>query len=80
MFRPEVTGQKFAYSVNEICTLAGLGRDSVYQAIRNGKLVARKYGKRTLVIDEDLRAFLRSLPTMRKGKACAPPSRPICRT
>jgi excisionase family DNA binding protein len=59
--RPEVSGRA-AYSVNEVCALAGLGRDTVYLNIRLGKLVARKLGRRTIITAEDLRSFLQSLP------------------
>ena len=42
--------------------LTGLGRDAVYAAIRDGHLVARKAGRRTLITDDDLRQFLAELP------------------
>jgi excisionase family DNA binding protein len=61
--QPQATGRA-AYSIPQICALTGLGRDSIYTAIRNGRLVARKYGKRTLITDGDLLAFLNSLPTI----------------
>ena len=51
-----------AYSIAETCALTGLGRDSVYTAIRDGHLVARKFGRRTLITDDDLRQFLAGLP------------------
>jgi len=51
-----------AHSIAETCALTGLGRDSIYSAIRSGKLLARKLGKRTLVTDDDLRRFLAGLP------------------
>ena len=35
---------------------------SVYKAIRENRLVARKAGKRTLITAEDLNSFLQSLP------------------
>jgi hypothetical protein len=38
--------------------------DGVYQAIRDGKLIARKYGKRTIITEEDGDAFLTSLPRL----------------
>jgi excisionase family DNA binding protein len=38
---------------------AGLGRTKVYAAIRDGELAIVKIGKRSLVLDEDLRAWLR---------------------
>jgi excisionase family DNA binding protein len=50
------------HSVTETCALTGLGRDSIYSAIRDGHLVARKFGRRTLITDDDLRQFLAGLP------------------
>jgi excisionase family DNA binding protein len=55
------TGRR-AHSVAETCALTGLGRDAVYAAIRDGYLVARKLGRRTLITDDDLRQFLAALP------------------
>jgi excisionase family DNA binding protein len=51
-----------AYSINEACEVIGLGRDGVYRAISEGKLRARKFGKRTLILRGDLDAFLQALP------------------
>jgi excisionase family DNA binding protein len=53
-----------ALSIPEVCAATGLGRDSVYAAIRTGKLIARKYGRRTVVLDDELRAFLEALPRL----------------
>jgi excisionase family DNA binding protein len=55
------TGRR-AHSITETCALLGLGRDSIYAAIRDGRLVARKFGKRTVIVDDDLRQFLSELP------------------
>jgi excisionase family DNA binding protein len=55
------TGRR-AHSILETCSLTGLGRDTIYGAIRAGKLTARKLGRRTLITDDDLRAFLAALP------------------
>jgi excisionase family DNA binding protein len=55
------TGRR-AHSIAETCALTGLGRDTVYTAIRDGRLVARKLGRRTLITDDDLRQFLAGLP------------------
>jgi excisionase family DNA binding protein len=49
-------------SIAEACTVAGIGRTKIYQAISGGELVARKYGKRTLVLRTDLQDFLSNLP------------------
>jgi excisionase family DNA binding protein len=51
-----------AHSIEQACVLTGLGRDSIYSAIRSGKLLARKLGRRTLITDDDLRQFLAGLP------------------
>ena len=51
-----------AHSIEETCALTGLGREIVYRAIRDGHLVARKLGRRTLITDDDLRQFLAGLP------------------
>jgi len=53
---------RHAHSIAETCALTGLGRDAVYSAIRDGHLVARKLGRRTLITDDDLRQFLAGLP------------------
>ena len=50
--------------VNSAAEIIGAGRDAVYAAIRSGVLKARKFGRRTLILDEDLTAFLRSLPEL----------------
>jgi len=55
--------QREALSIAEAGAIAGLGRTKIYQAISEGKLRARKCGKRTLVLRDDLREFLASLPT-----------------
>ncbi len=60
---PEVSElQREALSVSEACAVAGVGRTKIYQAINDGKLKARKCGKRTLILRGDLREFLASLP------------------
>ena len=51
-------------SIVEACNVAGIGRTKIYQAIAEGELVARKYGKRTLILRSDLQAFLANLPTV----------------
>ena len=54
--------QREGLSIAEACSVAGIGRTTIYQAIADGKLKARKCGKRTLVLRDDLRDFLASLP------------------
>jgi excisionase family DNA binding protein len=51
-----------AHSIEQVCALTSLGREAVYTAVRDGRLVARKVGRRTIVTDDDLRQFLAGLP------------------
>jgi excisionase family DNA binding protein len=57
--------EKMAFSVDEAAMRAGLGRDRVYAAIRDGNLEARKFGRRTIITAESLQRFLNSLPPLR---------------
>lgn len=57
--------QPLAYTIDDAVSASGIGRTKLYDAIRVGKLRARKCGRRTIIIDEDLRSFLRALPESR---------------
>ena len=57
--------QPIAFGVNEAAARAGVGRDAIYAAIRSGLLTARKLGKRTLILQRDLEAFIANLPELR---------------
>jgi excisionase family DNA binding protein len=59
------TVEKMAFSVEEAAMRSGLGRDRIYGYIREGRLNARKAGRRTLITADALRSFLNSLPTLR---------------
>ena len=53
-----------AFSVAEACSAARIGRTSLYQAIRAGELRALKRGRRTIILANDLRRYLESLPAV----------------
>jgi excisionase family DNA binding protein len=57
-------GEKKAFSVDEFCERNDVCRDTVYRQIRAGHLKARKVGKRTLIFDEDERAWRDNLPVL----------------
>ena len=58
-----------AYSIPEVCSLAGAGRTSVYEAINDGKLIAHKRGSRTIIFSRDLDRWLDSLPQIEAKQA-----------
>jgi excisionase family DNA binding protein len=58
-----------AFSVAEASVQMGVGRDALYDAIKSGKLVARKLGRRTLITEKDLHRFLATLPKAGAGQA-----------
>jgi excisionase family DNA binding protein len=53
-----------AYSIPEVMARVGVGRDKLYCLIREGKLPARKLGRKTLILASDLEAFLEALPRL----------------
>jgi excisionase family DNA binding protein len=56
--------EKLGLTIAESCALAGVGRTSIYAAIGEGELRARKHGRRTIVLRDDLRRWLESLPAL----------------
>jgi hypothetical protein len=57
-------GPVLAYTVEDFAASTGLGRTRLYAAIKAKQLRARKYGKRTIILAEDGREFLASLPEL----------------
>jgi excisionase family DNA binding protein len=51
-----------AHSIEEAAYRAGCGRTTLFGAIKARALTARKIGRRTIILDDDLRAWLGSLP------------------
>ena len=63
------TIQREGLSIAEACAAAGIGRTKLYEAIADGRLKARKLGKRTLILRDDLRQFLAALPPAHREAA-----------
>jgi len=60
---------KLALSIDEAIAVTGLGRTSIFKAIRTGRLRVRKHGVRTLIMPEDLEAFISMLPAKGRNSA-----------
>jgi excisionase family DNA binding protein len=57
-----VFNQKLSLSVEEAAEATGIGRSKLYEAMRDGLLQARKFGRRTIILRDDLERFLSALP------------------
>ena len=55
--------EPYAISILDAVRLSGIGRSSIYQAIRRGELPIRKLGRRSLILTADLQRWLSKLPT-----------------
>jgi excisionase family DNA binding protein len=54
--------ETLAMSIPEACQRTGFGRTTIYAAIKSGALVARKCGRRTVILSNELSAFVTGLP------------------
>lgn len=54
---------QLSLSIEEVRAATGIGRTKLYEAIGKGNLKARKFGKRTIILKDDLELFLNSLET-----------------
>ena len=52
-----------AFTVNEFCHWAKIGRTKFYSEVSSGRLVVRKAGRKSLVSVKDAEAWLNSLPS-----------------
>ena len=60
--------ESLALTIAEACAAARVGRTRLYLSIKDGSLRARKHGKRTLILREDLGDWLKSLPAVQIKK------------
>ncbi len=52
-------------SITDTVAESGQGRTSIYKAIKNGELIARKAGRRTIILRGDFARYMRALPAIR---------------
>ncbi|MHB2208533.1 helix-turn-helix domain-containing protein [Methylobacterium sp. CM6257] len=56
-----------SYGIAEAVKVSGVGRSFLYEQIKSGRLKARKLGRRTLILADDLQSWLSALPTIQAG-------------
>ncbi len=69
------TQKKLAYSIAEVVHLTGIGRSLVYEHIAEGLLRVKKAGRRSIVFDGDLKAWLEGLPEKSEPQRLKPKSK-----
>ena len=71
-----ITAHRLAWSLTEVATSTGLSSGFLRKQVRSGSLRSRKFGRRLLILDEDLRAWLGAagttdrVPLMSKNEEC----------
>ncbi|TIQ99516.1 DNA-binding protein [Mesorhizobium sp.] len=54
--------RKIGLTIDEAVDRSGIGRTKIFEAIKLGKLTARKAGRRTIILSDELSLYLKSLP------------------
>jgi hypothetical protein len=60
---------KNARSIDEVALLYDSSRTAIKEEIRAGRLVARKFGRRTIILEQDEFAWANSLPRIQPSAA-----------
>lgn len=53
---------RLVHSIADVTKIIGIGRSFIYEEIKQGRLRVRKAGRRSLIFDADLKAWLTALP------------------
>lgn len=56
--------QKLSFTIEQAVKATVIGRTAIFAAIKSGRLIARKNGRRTLIASGDLQQFISNLPTV----------------
>ena len=56
--------EKAAFTVDQFCTWAAIGRSKFYREVSEGRLRLRKIGRKSVVTMADATAWLEALPTV----------------
>ena len=66
-----MTSEKLCYAIPEAVAASGQSRTGVYAAMKDGSLIARKRGRRTFILAEDLKRWLENLPSYEPRREAA---------
>lgn len=58
----KLADDKLAFHIPEVTAAGGGSRSEVYEALKRGDLRAKKRGRRTIILRDDLAAYLSNLP------------------
>ena len=61
--------EPIALTIPDAVKASGASRTAIYEALRQGKLIALKHGKRTLIPADALKAWLSSMPAYQPSQA-----------
>jgi hypothetical protein len=62
---PHISDDKLAFHINDAVGAGAGSRSEIYEALKRGELKAKKRGRRTIILRDDLMAYLASLPDYR---------------
>ncbi|MBZ0262982.1 MAG: excisionase family DNA-binding protein [Hyphomicrobiales bacterium] len=62
---------ELAVSIVEAARRAGVGRSTIYEAVNRGEIKLRKSGTRSLLLVDDLKAWVENLPQAKIQKQAA---------
>lgn len=57
-----------ALTIPDAVKASGIGRSTLYELMKDGRIKARKAGSRTLIPYAELEAYLAALPTYQAGE------------
>lgn len=60
--------EPFAHTIPEAVRLTRICRATIYELLRQGKIHGVKAGKRTLVLNDSLKAYMASLPPYKPSR------------
>ena len=69
--RPASDAPILAFLLDDVKKASGFGHTKIYEEIAAGRLIARKAGRRTFFLPEDVEAWLRAMPVVEPRMRCS---------